>query len=440
MKKPYSYIVIAALAVAGVICLATAVVLLTHPDPTAAVTTAAETTSTTPLPPTATPPASGQITVITTDTAQTYTTNQTTLGGFLAEAGITLAPEDRLTADGRTVPPAQAGELPLPARLGIARAVSVTIQDGTLQQRWTTAVASVEAALQQAGITLLAGDRVDPPLESPLTAGMTIAIARAVPVTILVDGQTLQVRSAHGRVVDVLAEAGIGLVGYDYTQPALEAALGPGATIQVVRVTETFETRDEMLPYQSIYQPDPTAELDTRALISPGQPGIKRQRVRIISENGVEVGREVDSEWVVQEPVNEVIGYGTNVVVRTLQTPEGPLEYWRVVRMRVTAYTPASAGRAPDDPNYGITASGLKAGKGVVAIDRSVVPWKSTVYVEGYGKGIAGDTGGSIRGRWIDLGYDDGQIKAWSGYADVYYLTPVPAPENINYLIPEALP
>jgi 3D (Asp-Asp-Asp) domain-containing protein len=135
-----------------------------------------------------------------------------------------------------------------------------------------------------------------------------------------------------------------------------------------------------------------------------------------------------------------VIGYGTKIVVRTLQTPQGPVEYWRVVRMRVTSYTAASSGKASGDPGYGITASGRPAGTGIVAIDRSVVPFRSYVYVPGYGIGFAGDTGGGVRGRWIDLGYDEDEYVPWSGYVDVYYLTPVPSPDDINYLIPQGLP
>ena len=56
----------------------------------------------------------------------------------------------------------------------------------------------------------------------------------------------------------------------------------------------------------------------------------------------------------------------------------------------------------------------------------------------GYGVGFAGDTGGGVKGRWIDLGYDEDELQTWNGYADVYYLTPVPA--EINYLLPEVLP
>ncbi|MEZ4646658.1 MAG: hypothetical protein R3E31_28695 [Chloroflexota bacterium] len=67
--------------------------------------------------------------------------------------------------------------------------------------------------------------------------------------------------------------------------------------------------------------------------------------------------------------------------------------------MRVTSYTAASSGKEPGDPGYGRTASGLPAGFGIVAVDRNVVPFRSSVFVPGYGVGYAGDTGGGVRGR-----------------------------------------
>ena len=39
----------------------------------------------------------------------------------------------------------------------------------------------------------------------------------------------------------------------------------------------------------------------------------------------------------------------------------------------------------------------------LIAVDPSVIPLGSTVYVESYGTAIAGDTGGAIKGHIIDL-------------------------------------
>jgi uncharacterized protein YabE (DUF348 family)/3D (Asp-Asp-Asp) domain-containing protein len=372
--------------------------------------------------------------------AQTYWTRHATIGAFLAERGLLPQRTDQIAADGQPVSFAMLDQTPLPQTLEIGRFVTITILNGNEQQTVRTATQTVGAALAEAGIEVYSSDGVEPPLGTWLQPNMTIQVRRSFPLTIAVDGRIIQIRSHYSSVLDVLAEAGIGLVGYDYTIPGPDATLKANDTIQVIRVTEDFRLVDEPIPYQTLWQASDQLDLDTTALISVGQPGITRQRVRVRYENGVEVSQTVDGEWVAQQPVNQVIGYGTKINIRTVSTPQGPLEYWRVVRMRVTSYTAASSGKALDHPQYGITASGVPAGTGIVAIDRSVVPFRSDVYVPGYGVGFAGDTGGGVRGRWIDLGYDEDEYVSWSGYVDVYYLTPVPTPDNINYLLPTALP
>ncbi|RMH00062.1 MAG: DUF348 domain-containing protein [Chloroflexi bacterium] len=340
------------------------------------------------------------------------------------------------------VPTVSATSTPLAGQIegNNGRSYTITIQEGNQQQILHTTAPTVGAALNEAGITLYAADNIDPPPDTPLSAGLHIQITRSFPVTLVADGRILQIRTHKTNPLDIIAEAGIGLIGADYTRPGPETTIRPGDTIEVIRVTEEFLTEDEPIPYQTLWQATDELEIDQRAVLSYGVPGIRRRRIRVRYENGVEVSRTVDGEWVAREPVNEVIGYGTKIVIRTMQTPEGPVEYWRVVRMRVTSYTAASSGKEPGEPGYGITASGVPAGTGVVAVDRSIVPFRSYVYVPGYGIGFVGDTGGGVRGRWIDLGYDEDEFVSWSGYVDVYYLTPVPPPEDINYLLPTVLP
>ncbi|HEX6386139.1 MAG TPA: G5 domain-containing protein [Anaerolineae bacterium] len=318
--------------------------------------------------------------------------------------------------------------------------LTVTIEDGTQQKLQHTTAQTVGQALQEAKVTISMADVVEPPLHTRLTPGMVIHVRRGFPLAIHADGRFIQTSSHYTKVHEALAEAGITLAGADYTRPGPEARLRPGDTIQVIRVSEDLRFEDEPIPYQTLWQASPELEIDTRAVVSAGVPGIKRRHIRVRSENGVEVSRTVESESVVREPVNEVIGYGTRIVIRTVDTAEGPLEYWRVVRMRVTSYTAASSGKSPDHPRYGITASGVPVSKGIVAVDRSIVPFRSYVYVPGYGRAFVGDTGGSIHGRWIDLGYDEDNYQSWSGYVDVYYLAPVPPAEDINYLLPDAVP
>jgi 3D (Asp-Asp-Asp) domain-containing protein len=62
----------------------------------------------------------------------------------------------------------------------------------------------------------------------------------------------------------------------------------------------------------------------------------------------------------------------------------------------------------------GRTATGMPVGRGVVAVDPSVIPLGSRLYVPGYGNGVAADVGGGIRGNIIDLWYPTfAECAAW---------------------------
>ncbi|HKU55678.1 MAG TPA: 3D domain-containing protein [Gaiellaceae bacterium] len=61
----------------------------------------------------------------------------------------------------------------------------------------------------------------------------------------------------------------------------------------------------------------------------------------------------------------------------------------------------------------GRTATGMPVGQGVVAVDPSVIPLGTRMYVPGYGSGVAADVGGGIQGATIDLWMTPSQCAAW---------------------------
>ncbi|MBQ0138670.1 MAG: LysM peptidoglycan-binding domain-containing protein [Kurthia sp.] len=72
----------------------------------------------------------------------------------------------------------------------------------------------------------------------------------------------------------------------------------------------------------------------------------------------------------------------------------------RTLTMTATAYVADCPGCS------GITATGIdvrNSTPNLIAVDPSVIPLGSTVWVEGYGTAVAGDTGGAIKGNRIDL-------------------------------------
>jgi 3D (Asp-Asp-Asp) domain-containing protein len=173
-----------------------------------------------------------------------------------------------------------------------------------------------------------------------------------------------------------------------------------------------------------------------------GVPGTLERVVRVAFEDEVEIGRSVLGQQVVRVPVDELIAIGpairqavplarvevappvapsTATAAPAAPPPAPPVplaspapaagppngNVRRVVTMVSTAYDPgpASTGKSPGHPAYGITASGMRAGYGVVAVDPRVIPLRTRLYVPGYGYAIAGDTGGAIKGNRIDLGF-----------------------------------
>lgn len=72
-------------------------------------------------------------------------------------------------------------------------------------------------------------------------------------------------------------------------------------------------------------------------------------------------------------------------------------EYADVLSMEATAYLPS------DGNGDGLTAMGIPATYGVVAVDPYVIPLGTRLYIPGYGEAIAADTGGAIYGYRIDL-------------------------------------
>ena len=365
--------------------------------------------------------------------AWTLWTHATNTDQILAEAAISLHPADRVTVtscEAATVPTCGGDRL-----IRVVRAVPVTLHEDGRTTSFLTAAPTVGQALEELGLALYRADRVRPDLGEPLSAGMHIYLERSRPVTVLVDGKTVRTRTHRSRVGEVLADLGIVLVGQDYTDPPPDAPLGEETVIQVVRVAEVFLVQQDPIPSSVRWQADPELEIDHRRLLQEGAPGILQRRWRVRYENGVEVARVLEDEYVAVPPTEKIIGYGTKIVVRQLETPEGVVEYWRVIRMLATSYSASTAGVPKTASYYGRTRLGLPMQRGIVAVDPRVIPLRSYVYVPGYGIGLAADTGGAIKGRRIDLGYNDDDLVLWYRWVDVYILTPVPPPDRIPYIL-----
>jgi uncharacterized protein YabE (DUF348 family) len=317
--------------------------------------------------------------------------------------------------DGAAIAVAAASLAPTPD------SVPVTLHEDGLVVSTTAAAPTVGEALAQKGVVLGRGDYIFPDRTSPLTAGTHIYIYHANDVSLTVDGQSADTRTRQVTVAGLLAEAGITLAPADRVEPPLDTPLTKDTAVRVVRVREGIDTVEEPEPRETIYRDDPNMDQGDYVVLQPGADGLIRRSYRVVYEDGQEAKRElVEESEVPSQP--EIVARGTRAV-KLVDTPAGSLRYRTAMKVYATWYRPASAGRSPDSPWYGIAATGVAVHRGIVAVDPSVIPLGSRMYVPGYGEAVAADTGSAVIGNIIDLGFADYEVPDWrSGWVEIYIL------------------
>jgi uncharacterized protein YabE (DUF348 family) len=300
-------------------------------------------------------------------------------------------------------------------------AIPITLHEDGLATSTTAAASTVGDALTQKGVALGQGDYVFPDRGSPLTAGTHIYIYHANDVSLTVDGQSAKTHTRKATVAGLLAEAGIALAPADQVEPPPDTPLTEDMAVRVVRVREGTDTVEETVPRNVIYEDDPNMDQGQYAVLEPGADGLIRRSYRVVYEDGQEAKRELlDESEVPSQP--KIVAQGTRVV-KFVATPTGPLRYRDSLNVYATWYNPASAGRSPESPWYGIAATGVPVCRGIVAVDPSVIPLGSRIYVPGYGEAVAADTGWAVVGNIIDLGFADYEVPDWrSGWVEIYIL------------------
>jgi len=346
---------------------------------------------------------------------------------WLEQAGIEFQPDDRVLLNGLPIDPQESVAYAEHIYLQFQPAATFEVIEDGQTLTLSAAAATLGEGLWLVGRAVQPGDYLSADLSAALLPGLKVEIRRARAISIEMQAGTILARTSATTVGVALAEAGVALQGLDYSLPAEDQPLPADGKIRVVRVSEAVSLQQTTLPFESSFAPDPNLELDARSVMTAGQYGIKVSRVRVRFEDGQEVDRQTEAEWTATQPVNQVLGYGTQVVVKSAETPDGVIEYYRAVEMYATSYSPCRLGI---DGCSTATSSGAKLTKGIVALTLNLYRALrgSRVYIPGYGFAVVADVGGGIPGRlWIDLGYSDDDYVGWAKYVTVYFLTPAPA-------------
>jgi uncharacterized protein YabE (DUF348 family) len=361
---------------------------------------------------------------------------ETSPANILTAADIRLYPGDRVWVDGyRMMDPTRSLEI-RPSTVRVDRAHSITLQEGELTQVIHSAAPSLGEALWEGGVVLREGDVLSPSPETTLNSSIRASLIRSRSLFINVDGAEIVTRAVGPTVGDALSQSGIALVGLDYSRPAVDMPLPENGQIRVVRVQEQIQVELEPMSFDTVYQPAADLELDNLQIIDPGNYGVMATRIRVRFEEGQEVNRSIEETWVAVEAEPRVLGYGTRIEIRTVDTPDGRIEYWRAVPVYATSYSPCNLGVEGCNST---TASGKELRRGMIGVIRS---WYNmmrgwSVYIPGYGFATIEDIGAGIAGRhWIDLGFTDDEYERWHTWTTLYFIPPVPSADLIPWILP----
>ena len=158
-------------------------------------------------------------------------------------------------------------------------------------------------------------------------------------------------------------------------------------------VTEKTVSTTKTVPYETVERTNNNLKSGESRVVQEGVNGTATVINKEIYHGTELVETVFVEEKVVTEPIDKIVEVGPENVI-------AGYTYSKAINVKATAYTPYDAGCT------GVTATGMKAGRGVVAVDPKVIPLGSKVYVPGYGVAIAADTGGAIKGGRLDVCVD----------------------------------
>ena len=284
---------------------------------------------------------------------------------------------------------------------------SATVVDNGDEFVFLTGAETVSEIMRVAGIELSGFDRMSHSPESPVWDGITLYIEREVRYFIQVDMQEPVLR--HGWAGITVEEALIQFMQEDgqayVTQEDLFRDVGNDDILRFESWSSRVEVEITPIPYGTETNHTRNVWQGRQMVRQEGVTGEYAVYTQVIYVGGVEVNRDVFDEGVRSEPITEIIDIGTGRLGALVDTDAPDFHYYRRLIMEATAYTSGygCTGKHPWDPWYRITASGREVEHGIVAVDRTIIPLGTRLYVQGYGFAIAADVGGAIRGYSIDL-------------------------------------
>ena len=347
------------------------------------------------------------VTLVVNGETEEVKTYASTVGKLLSESDFKVSEHDSVSPSIES--PIENGLL---IRWEQAKKVAIQIDQKEDIYIWTTEK-TVGNVLEEANIALTEFDRVSPSLDAPVNGN--ISVDKAYGFTLIDGNEQKKYWSTSTTVADFLKREEIQLNKFDRLEGQEDDIIQPGSTVEIVRVEKVTDVVEESADFAIETRNDQNLLKGQEKVVQEGRKGTVTREFEVVMENGKEVSRKLASEKTIKEPVKQVVAIGTKVVVASAAPTKASSNSVSVSRSKTSTeptsgkefYVSATAYTAYCNGCSGITATGINLKNNpnlkVIAVDPSVIPLGSKVWVEGYGYAIAGDTGGAIKGKKIDL-------------------------------------
>lgn len=193
--------------------------------------------------------------------------------------------------------------------VNIYRARPVTVIDGSLRQRITTAQQTPEQIAKVAKIDIFKEDKISLTNAEDLLldgADMVMKINRATPLKFTLYGKVADVRTHAKTVGDFLKEKKITMGQNDTLSLDKSTPITAGMSIELWREGKQTITVEEEVDFPVEKIQDANREIGYRQVNTPGEKGLRNATYEIEIRNGVEFARKEIASVVTKEPKKQV--------------------------------------------------------------------------------------------------------------------------------------
>jgi len=188
---------------------------------------------------------------------------------------------------------------------------SVTVIVDGAPRRVATHAVTVADVLSESGVSFSEEDVVSPAPEGEVRDGMTVVVRHAIPVTVTMGADKVQLDVVGTRVADALVAAGVDPANAEHVSPPVSASLKPGMTIDVPDIVVHVEREESPVKPAVRRVSDASLAKGRKRVIEHGRPGTLLRVYRVVVADGVETPPVLTAEQVVVAPKPKVIAVGT---------------------------------------------------------------------------------------------------------------------------------